>query len=215
MIEETRVKHESFGFIRASRVQGHAALFDSAVRHQHYITIEIGEAEMVRRFSDSHTYSSLRGFINVAMSEAQFAQFITSMNVGSGAPCTLQYVMGKRREEPPPDINTRETFEGEVRQQAESVATALREGIAAVSALATQGRPPNKAEIKAALAKLETAQREMVANMPFLMKQFAEGIEKLTERAKTDLNAHAVMLGQRLIRAEHGGREVLEIANAE
>lgn len=192
------IKHESFGFIRASRVSGHTELFDSAIKHQHYVTITIGEAEQHRRHSETYVHGSIRGLIEVSMSEAQFAQFITSMNVGSGAPCTLTWVNGQYRSPPPADINTRETFESEVKAKADKVGWNLKEGIAEVKSLLDKGKA-NKGELKVALEKLETAQRELVSNMPFLMKQFAEGVEKLTERAKMDLNAHAVMLGQRMI----------------
>ena len=207
MDNETRVQHESFGFIKASRVSGQAQLFDSAVDHQHYVTIEIGQAEQVRRYNESYVHGGTRGgFISVAMSESQFAQFITSMNVGSGAPCTIQYVAGKRREPPPPDTNTRETFENEVKEQAVKIGADLVKAIAELRGLVDNGKAGKK-DLQAALAKFEFALRGLDSNMPFMMRRFAEGIEKLTDRAKMDLNAHAVMLGQRLVMDENAMAE--------
>jgi hypothetical protein len=195
-LDETRIDHESFGFIRACRVSGYAHLFDSAVNHQHYVTVTIGNASQYRMYNETYIHGR-NELITVAMSESQFAQFITSMNVGSGSPCTLTRVYDKGVEPPPADINTRETFEAEVRSQAEKVSETLRKSLDAAQALRTAGKA-NKGDLGNLVGMLEAVQRELVANMPFMMKQFAEGVEKLTDRAKMDLNAHATMLGQRL-----------------
>lgn len=191
--------HESFGYIRANRVSGHTALFDSALEHQHYVSVTIGRASLHRRYSENYVMGDIGALIEVSMSESQFAQFITSMNVGSGAPCTLSRVNGKRVEEPPADINTRETFEKEVKAKAESMVGNVRDASAKLHALTTKkGGSITKAEVGEALALVQRAQMELVSNLPFLMSQFAEGIEKLIDRAKMDINAHAVMNGMRL-----------------
>ena len=198
--DETKIQHESFGFIRASRVSGHTPLFDSAVRHQHYVTVTVGRAEQARRYSDSYVQGR-EELITVAMSESQFAQFITSMNVGSGSPCTLTRVGNQRVEPPPADINTRETFETEVKQAAVQVGEDLKDGVRLLKGLLANGKA-NKGDLAALLSQMEKVERELIQNMPFMMKQFAEGIEKLTDRAKMDLNAHATMLGQRMLLAD-------------
>lgn len=212
MPEGDKIEHESFGFIRASRVQGHAQLFDSAVRHQHYVTVTIGRASQERQYSESQIYGRDE-LIEVALSESQFAQFITSMNVGSGAPCTLMWVDGKRVESPPADINTRETFENEVKVAAEKATESLDDSANILKQMLATGKA-NKSQMSALLSRIEDAQRDLKANMPFMMKQFAEGIEKLTDRAKMDLNAHATMLGQRLSLADEpaGGGDRLSIS---
>jgi hypothetical protein len=192
-----RTEHPSFGFLRASRVSGHATLFDSAIQHHHYVEVTVGTAMQEWRHGETHVYGKDE-ILKLAMSEAQFATFITSMNVGWGAPCTLTRVDGKSVEPPPADINTRETFENHVKDKAESIAGSLKDALTALGELETGKRRLTKTEVREAKALVETASRELLANMPYLLRVFAEQMEKLTERAKADVNAYAVMAGQRL-----------------
>lgn len=195
--EETKLEHESFGFIRASRVSGGAGqLFDTAVKHSHCITITIGRATKRRQFHETYVHAR-NELIRVSMSESQFAQFITSMNTGSGAPCTLSRVDGRFVPPPPPDTNTRETFENEVQQAGIALAASADSALASLKALQAKGKA-TKGELSQALKEVENLQRELISNMPFMMERFAEGIEKLIDRAKIDINAHAVMIGQGL-----------------
>lgn len=195
--KETKLEHEAFGFIRASRVSGGTGqLFDTAVRHSHYITIAIGRATQHRSFHENNVYAG-KSLIEISMSESQFAQFITSMNTGSGAPCTLSRVDGKSVPPPPPDTNTRETFEQEVQQAGVALAASADSALETLTALQARGKA-TKGELTKALNDVQKLRQELISNMPFMMERFAEGIEKLIDRAKIDINAHAVMIGQGL-----------------
>ena len=44
---------------------------------------------------------------------------------------------------------------------------------------------------------IKNVQSQLVSTLPFIMKQFTEHMEELTNRAKSELSAHAVMLGLR------------------
>ena len=207
--DQTKIDHPSFGFIRASRVSGHKALFDSSVRHQHYVDIVIGEATQFRQYQTNYVHAD-KELIRVSLSESQFAQFITSMNSGSGSPCTLARVNGKSVEEPPADINTRDTFEREVKEAAEGMTARLDELSKKVEALIGRQSAPTKRELRDIKHSAAMAKQDLLSKMPFMMKQFAEGVEKLTDRAKMDLNAHATMLGQRLV-ALPGGVDTVAV----
>lgn len=196
MSEQTRVNHPSFGFIRASRVSGHAALFDSALRHQHYITITVGASEQIRENSRTWNMAG-KEYIQVSMSEAQYATFLTSLNMGSGAPCTLTRLMGAKIEEPPADTNTRTAFDKEIEHDVQEAIGALKVAAAELSGLVGKGKATRK-ELNGLQGSVEKAIREISLNAPFILTQFAEYMETLTERAKADLNAHATLTGQRL-----------------
>ena len=198
-----RTEHPSFGFLRASRVSGHATLFDSAIQHHHYVEVTVGTAMQEWRHGETHVYGKDE-LLKLAMSEAQFATFITSMNVGWGAiRVRSTRVDGKSVEPPPADINTRETFENHVKDKAESIAGSLKDALTALGEIETGKRRLTKTEIRETRALVETASRELLSNMPeHLLRMFAEQMEKLTERAKADINAYAVMAGQRLTGAD-------------
>ena len=211
-MDEHRVNHPSFGFIRASRVSGYTPLFDSALKHQHYVHVEIGHAEQIIQYGQSHTYNNLRGIISVAMSESQFAQFITSMNVGAGAPCTLEYINGVRVESPPADINTRKLFDEDLKARAGEMLSGVQTALDELTALKAKGKA-TKAELTAAIDKVTRVQTEMTSNMPFFLRMFAEAMEKHIDRAKMDINAHATMMGQRMLAGSAPAEPIGQIEN--
>ena len=51
--------------------------------------------------------------IEVAMSQSQFAEVITSMNVDAGVPCTIKYIQGKGHIDEADFINKRQQITNE------------------------------------------------------------------------------------------------------
>lgn len=214
-MEEQRITHPSFGFIRANRVSGSATLFDSVSEHQHYVNIEIGQAEQVIAYGESKVHGGLRGkYLSLAMTEAQFAQFITSMNVGSGSPCTIEWVNGARVEAPPPDQNTAANHAKMVRTRMTEVVEGLQSSIDKLESLRAKGKA-GKAELADALNEVQYLKQHLVSNLPFYMERFEEQMEKVVEKSKIDINAHAVMMGQRLMMEAAQGKAMLALTMEE
>lgn len=180
--------HPAFGQIRASRVNGNVALYDSDFIHHHYVTITLSRSELHRGLSKDHHYGREELF-EVALSEAQWASFVSSMNVGSGVPCTIQrnvahpgyMVPGLPAPKAPAD-----KFKGEIKQ-------AMAELQRDLKALA--------GEVDGALSKTKAADIQkrmhwladrMAGNTGFVADQFDEHVERTVERAKTEINAYAV-----------------------
>lgn len=84
------ITHPSFAVVSASRVSGQCNLFGSYTGHQHYITLRVAPATLHRNGYRESIMGGVRTYVEVAMSEAQWAAMIGSMNHGSGVPCTLQ-----------------------------------------------------------------------------------------------------------------------------
>lgn len=82
------------GTVQISRVTGNVALFDSEARHQHFIALRINTADRRRDLSRDLIHDTGK-LIEVYMTEAQFASMITSLNMGSGTPCTLNWIKGE------------------------------------------------------------------------------------------------------------------------
>jgi hypothetical protein len=199
MRDGTTTEHESFGFIRAERVSGSVALFDCAIRAGHFVRVTVGRAAQNVDAARSQIFGRDE-LITVAMSEAQYATFITSMNVGSGAPCTLQRVAGKQIPEPPAEVNTRETFDGEVRDRADKIKGNLAAAVESLARQLAAKGGPTKGGLQETRELVEAALRELTDGLPYMMEAFAEGLEKLTERAKLEVNAHAAFVGQGQVR---------------
>jgi hypothetical protein len=109
----TRTTHPCFAQIRASRVNGLTNLYDSDFQHNHFVSISIYRSELDRHLNRDWHHSRDE-LIEVNLSEAQWATFVSSMNVGCGVPCTLSYLHGKFVPQLPDTPDTRTLFKMEM-----------------------------------------------------------------------------------------------------
>ena len=91
--------HPSWGNIQISRVTSTpaATLYASPIKHPYYIQMRISTASEKRDLCTTWRHAD-KELIEISLTEAQFVELITSLNVGGGVPCTLDYVNGKRIE---------------------------------------------------------------------------------------------------------------------
>lgn len=175
--------HPGWGLIGASRVSSTpgAVLFDSDVRHQHYIVVRVKTATRSRDLNRDWIYPGDE-FLDVAMSEAQWASFVSSMNSGNGVPCTIT-----RREDDyqvpgfPYEPRLAESMK-EVRTAADQVTEKITEAFAAYEAHKTVG---NLRTLKSAIANAG-------ANVEFAAKSLNEHAENVVQRARADIEAMVV-----------------------
>jgi len=180
MHNDYRETHPAYATIGASRVTssppGHT-LFQTDFRHQHFVTVTIHRADLSRGLSSDHVFGTEQ-IIEVALSEAQWATFVATPNVGFGVPCTLEYLQGEGyvpgilREE-----NRRTQFNAEM-------AGHLRDTIASMEEALAQ------AKTKAQREPIEAAIRNMRSNFDFYVKQFDEHAEETVEHAKIEVEAY-------------------------
>src|SRR4029077_11436755 len=108
--DEFEREHPSYGLVHISRITGGPGahrLFGSPLAH-HYGTIRlsIGSAKWIHGQHHDRYQGGLKGeHIEIEMSAAQFADMITSLNIGCGTPCTIRYLTGVEIP-PPPDQAT-------------------------------------------------------------------------------------------------------------
>lgn len=83
--------HPAFGQIQASRVSNSppgSVVFQSDIKHQHTVRITISRASRKRDLNHDWVHGG-QELMEVELSEAQWASFVSSMNT-SGVPCTLR-----------------------------------------------------------------------------------------------------------------------------
>lgn len=90
-MERETLTHPAFGLIGFSRVSGgENTLFGSSIKHNDRIIMRLKHAKQDRHLHDDWYHG--RGLITeVEMSYSQFAECISSLNVGEGVPCTIRY----------------------------------------------------------------------------------------------------------------------------
>ena len=101
-MERESHRHESFGQISFSRVCGRGVNFyGSELPQDNYITMEVKYSEINRELTQDRYYDFGVPIIKIRLSSGQFAEMITSMNQGSGVPCTIERLSGQKVQDLP------------------------------------------------------------------------------------------------------------------
>ena len=185
--------HPAFGQIGASRVSGGTTLYGSDFVHHNFVSITIDRSELHRDLSRDWHHGK-EGLIEVHLSEAQWATFVSSMNVGNGVPCTLNRVAGESM----PTIPIRKT-ENIVREELDAtlkgITNELQQAIDAING--ELGASVSNKKREAILEHLLMAQRKVSDSLPFAARSFSEHIETTVEKAKVEVNAYMTNVIQR------------------
>lgn len=190
MTNEKRIKHPSMGMVRAARISGgHGRLIGSGIKHQHYVKLEVFEAEQMRSYHGNQFYSSNKPLIEVHLSSVQFAELIANMN-SSGVPCTLHRVNGELRE-PPPELETEtETIQKEFKDDILKTTKSIREALLKCREIISSKKQPRKGDLKEIDSRLYEALQMLQDNIPFLNECFTENVEKIILDGKAEIESY-------------------------
>lgn len=194
--------HPAYGQVGISRVSGQAKLYGSALDYHHsFIRLEIRHSE--RRHSlhrDWHFGKDV--IVEVNLSHAQFAEMITTPNVGTGVPCTLSFHSSK------PGPGMIPPIAASMQTEAEKVVEGFKEGQAeVVEKLRSQveeghalldKKTIGKADRETLRGILDYVMREVESNRPFAVQSFQEAAEKVVTQGKGEIEAFTMMAVQRL-----------------
>lgn len=188
-LKGTKFTHPAFGNIVAHRVSGGAnQMYGSDFVHNSTIRITISTSELERDLSHDWHFPK-RQLIEVALTEAQWATFVSSLNVSSGVPCTLLSRETQRVIPAIPPHDKKEQFASEVRTSMMKAMTHIRDAIREL-----QDGKPSKTHSKNVAEILHMAVMECDQNVPFVEKSFREHMETTVEKAKSEV--HGYVLGQ-------------------
>lgn len=192
--------HPSYGVIGVSRVSGQSSLFDSDVKHQHFIRITLQEAS---KESTGFTHEYVHGRKRLAvinMSFAQFAQMITTQNVGDGTPCTIEYVNGDEvqpwitrhgnRPCPPDPKPFIDKFSAVGKERAEQVLKNVNDALKRAEAMLEGTDKPTKSNIKEIVSLLLLSRQDVDKNLPYLMECLDEEMECKLSNAVTEFESY-------------------------
>lgn len=181
--------HPAYGTARFSRVTGNIKLFASPLdRHQNFITLTISRAELQHDTGTDWRFPR-EPLIEVAFSAAQFAQLLTTLNVGEGVPCTIQSIDRKPVPPLPSDEETEtdrihKDFSRSLKGLIEKISESQRKANLILSKKSV-GKL-DRQEIKAALANIR---QEIESNLPFLVEQFQRAACKIETASKAEVEA--------------------------
>ena len=183
--------HPSYGMVSFHRVtsSGKNTLFGSALAgHYHTIVLRVHAAEMrIDRSLHMERPRATKQIVEVELSAAQFAELLTTMNVGDGVPCTLRRVHGEAMPNPPAvpveSVNVRTDFEAKM--------SALRPNLehrakSILDALPNSLNKGTRRQIEIGLGNLVEA---VAGDATFALDQFQEAASRVTAAAKAEVDA--------------------------
>ena len=188
----TQHRHASYGMVGFSRTNGNSRrLFGSALK-SHYSTIRMKITPAIMEHdlhADQYFTAGNSAVIEIELSATQFAEAITSMNIGDGVPCTIRRLNGKLIDDPP-DIETEvERIKSEFEGDLTNMITAMKERRADIEKLTA--KLPEKAKRDIHIA-LDVILQQVTSNVPFIMEQFNEASDRVVTSAKRDIEAFAL-----------------------
>lgn len=181
--------HPAWGLIGASRVSSGgrgATLFDSDIQHQHFVMVRLSRAERRRNLMHDYKHGSEQ-IVEIAMSEAQWASFVSTMNVGQGVPCTIESIGRKQV----PGVE----YEPRLAVSMEEVQDAATQALKQIQE-ALDDYLDHKTVKK--LRTLEMLIRNAPANMRFAADSLSEHAENVVQRARADIEAMVVSKAEQL-----------------
>lgn len=185
-------EHESYGLVSFARIGGDPGrLFGSALKsHSVFIQLRVSKGMRAYEYGHPRYFASMRGdIVEVNLSAAQFAELLTTMNVGLGVPCTIGRLQGKPVAPPPEDPNS----EGEkVRLAFKDDMSELRETFLKdkqVVAEIMAKKSLTQLDRKTVMEALARVDRFLGGNAEFMLTQFEESTEKVVVAAKAEVDA--------------------------
>lgn len=185
--EKERHTHPSFGQLRFSRVSGSGQKFyGSELPQDHYITMEVVPSEISRDLSRDWYFGHGLPLIEVRMTSSQFSEAITSMNQGSGVPCTVEKVAQKSVEKLPEAESRKEFVHRKFKDRMIEFAKTLKEKQARAKAL-TAKKTLSKDDQRELNFLIEWLTTEVSNNIPFFAECFQETVDKVVLEAKSEV----------------------------
>lgn len=184
-------KHPSFGMLSFNRTHGgHSNLFGSSIQHNDTIHMVLREGVVTRGLNDDW-YVGEDEILEVEMSQSQFAELITSMNVGTGTPCTIKYLRGKGRINEADFINKRQQITNEFKECMNERMSDAKEFYDEVKGLFTTKKSIGKGDREMILRRLANVTQGMESSSKFIFDQFQNQIDKTITEAKGEIEAFA------------------------
>jgi len=184
--EEIPKSHESYGIIGISRYSssGKVPLFGSPLQHKQCISFTLKKAE-VERSLHSDSYYGRQQIVQFDMSEAQFAELITSPNRGDGVPCTIKNLQGKRMESPPFKSYADKLLD-EFKAKMHNISAGFESSVDSINQI-LEKKSVGKADKEEIKKHIKSIDSFLNSSLPFVAGQFQEQTDEAVSKAKIEL----------------------------
>lgn len=189
MDKETVMQHNSFGQLSISRAYGGKRhLYGSSIEHSDFINLRISHSE-VHRHLKTDWYHAQAPIVEITMSQAQFAEAITSLNCGDGVPVTITYTEKDGSADETPFESKYDTFKEEFSYHINEINKETKNIRNEIAEMFENKNSIGKKDRELILSKLDHIIQEVGVNTEFIQKQFHEQMNKTVVEAKAEIEA--------------------------
>ncbi len=186
MKEEEKQKHSSFGQIRFIRSHSNGMdFYGSELNQNDYISLEIDNSEIIRELTQDWYYPT-NSIIRLRMSSNQFAELITSLNSGSGTPCTIERLRGEKIDQLPIQESRKDFVHRKFEDRMEEFGQKLKERQDKANEIIKKPKL-SRADARELGFHIEWLTMEIEKNIPFFGKCFQENMDEVVLEAKTEI----------------------------
>jgi hypothetical protein len=176
------------GFSRQTYSGDGASLFGSSVKNSNIISLTIHRTELNRHLSQDWYHANSKPIIEVLLSPLQFAELLTTMNVGFGVPGTL--VRHEDEHFDLPEYPSRaEQFRNEAADDLKTVIDNMNKAGKVLEDMLEDPKPMGKQARKELKNLVESYCRMIEDHLPYVLNQFSKQMAKTVTEAKADVDA--------------------------
>ncbi len=194
--EETHPAYGVVGFYR--QTGGGRKLFGSHTRPSTTVVLKISKAASYHDLGQDWNMSKGQPIIEITLSPAQFAQLLTTMNVGDGVPCTISRLNNERVPEIPDDTKNETTkIHDSFKESMVKVGERLNTLEQRAESLLAGRLKPTKANLDLLHKEVLMTMQDVKSNFPFMLEQFTKSAHKVVTQVKAEVDAfvtHAVQV---------------------
>lgn len=193
-MKDNEESHPSFamaGVYRVSQGGAGASMFDSEIRHNHYVVLKIMRATRKRDLHRDWIFGGQQ-IIEVSMSMSQWGALVSSFNT-EGVPVTLAWLDGRRIPEPPYEPRLAYSTD-EVKEAGNRAFERIKAAAAKVKEAIDGG---GKKAQREAMHNLDLAIEQAPGNMAFAAESLTEHVENVVGKARADIEAMIVDAAER------------------
>ena len=188
--KEKKEEHPSYGIAKFSRVTGgERNFYGTVIKPNHYIQFELftSEKEVSNLNGQEHFYKKdWKPIVSIKMTAAQFADLVSTMNIGDGVPVTIEEIQGKSIETCPKQVSPLDLVKESAEDGIEKTIKGINEEINFIISSLKEGKLGKK-NIDEMLKKLDLISNRMESNADFHKKEIIEVGEKVTSQVKAEI----------------------------
>ena len=140
--------------------------------------------------TDRFVHGKRPAIVEVWMSPIQWAEFLTSGQVGDGIPCTIARLNGKSM--PPVEMPDIATEYGEhIAEKFKHFSEGVKRFEDEIEKTLESGKPMGKTQMKELLHAMKCFRENTPANIEYAHKRFREDMAKIVANAKSEVNSYA------------------------